>query len=101
MGDYLADLDGYTADNIATACATYRRNAEYKYYPRSGEILALLNQKQSEFDRDSGPRIPWFEGLPPMNGPRATKSVAEVLLDHGFSSQARKWENNDYDDKTS
>lgn len=92
MGDYLADLESYTAADIDEACKEYRRDVTNKYYPRSAELLAILNPRPSEFDRDRGPRLPKFEGLSPLNGPRATKSVAEVLRENGFDHAANKWQ---------
>lgn len=88
----MLDLEKYSAADINAACIEYRRDVANKYYPKSAELLAILNPKPSEFGHDRGPRLPMYEGPPPLSGPRATKSVAEVLREHGFDHAAGRWE---------
>lgn len=80
LADYLDDLHGYSVEAINAACTQYRRNPENKFFPRSGDLLALLKPK-------SEPRhhLQPFRGLPVIEAPRATKTAAQILAEHGFT----------------
>jgi hypothetical protein len=88
LGDYFEDLAAFTPADIEAACAAYRRNPENRYFPRAAELLAILKPKSDPMDR--GPRLQVFRGYPEP-ARRATKSVAEVLREHGFNNAADRW----------
>jgi hypothetical protein len=91
LSDFFADLARYTPAEISDACDTYRRNGENRFFPTPGALLALLKPDASE-----RPRLPTFRaGQLQIGGRKATKSVAEVLREHGFERQAEKWEGRD------
>lgn len=46
--DYLEDLRGITLDELKTACATWRRNGENRFYPTSGQMLGLVKDAMAE-----------------------------------------------------
>lgn len=85
LGDFLNDLQGYSAKDIAWACATYRQNPENQFYPTSGQLLGILRKYET-----SGPSLPTYK--PPQIEQRygKLKPVAEILREHGFSTA--KWE---------
>jgi len=89
IADYLDDLRGYSAARVERACREFRQNGENKFFPKSGEILDLMKDCYALPPSHLQP----FEGLPALEGPRATKSVAQVLEEHGFIGAAMKWKN--------
>lgn len=92
MGDYLDDLEGKSPYDVDAACRQYRSNPDNQYFPRTGQLLELMGEKcrPSEVqERHSKP----FVRYPALDSPRATKSVAEILKEHGFNGAAERWEN--------
>lgn len=85
MADYLEDLRGHSPAEIADACARYRRNPENKFYPRSGQLLELMKI-------EPWCRLQTYHAPPALPAPRKTKSVGDVLREHGFVRQADRWE---------
>ena len=84
--DYLADLGAFTPEQINQACAEYRRNGENKFFPTSGQLLKLLASGSSHC------RLPTYRAPAALEAPRATKSVAQVLKEHGFDREGTAWE---------
>lgn len=84
--DYIDDLRGWNVDDIERACAAYRADPENKYFPRIGQILGILQESKAKPPCRLQTYVP-----PRLSGPRAIKSVAEVLRDHGFEHQAEMW----------
>jgi len=90
MVDYLNDLSAYSPADIEAACAVYRRDPDSKFYPRSGELLAILIPKREPVTERW--RLPKFSASE-YDRPRYNlKSVAEVLRDTGHVSAANAWE---------
>lgn len=52
MIDYLSDLSGYSPDSIEAACVSWRRKPEAKFFPRSGELLGILQANKFSFKLD-------------------------------------------------
>jgi hypothetical protein len=88
MGDYLEDLKDYSAAQISGACAEYRRQADARFYPTSGQLLAILRKNDPS---PSHCRLPTYHAPRQLEAPRAVKSVAEVLAAHGFEKAAEDW----------
>jgi hypothetical protein len=90
LSDFLSDLAPFTPQEISAACDTYRRNGENKFFPTPGALLAILKPAGTGTERL---RLPTFHaGQRQIGGRKATKSVAEVLREHGFDAQAKRWE---------
>lgn len=89
IADYLDDLQRYNPDQIALACRDFRMDGGNKFFPKSGELIQLIKDRRPPA---CGTRLQRFEGFPPLKGPQATKSVAQVLREHGYFSAAAKWE---------
>lgn len=89
MEDYLDDLAGYTPTQVEWACIQYRKSSDSKFFPHSGELLGLMGHGKYEEPRS---RLPTFRAPPALTGPRGkTKSVADVLREHGYARDAEKW----------
>jgi len=84
---YLEDFRKLSVYQVEMACREYRRNPENKFFPTPGQLLDLTKDKFA----DTPSRLPRFEGYPALEGPRATKSVAQILEEHGFTGEAAKW----------
>lgn len=90
MGDYLNDLAAYSPDDVEAACESFRRNPDNKFYPRVGELLAILKPKRDQFDKPS--HLPKYSTPREMLYPqKPLPSVAEVLRKHGFERTADRW----------
>jgi hypothetical protein len=90
--DYLDDLAGYSVVEIERAVMTYRRLPDSKFFPKSGELLAIMNPPR-EPDRPRS-RLPTFhssEYLPPPPKNKL-RSVAEILRGYGFTKEAQRYE---------
>ena len=93
MVDYLNDLSAYSPADVEASCVSFRRNPENKFYPRIGELLAILNPKRDPSDRPSHLRK--FSSSE-YDTPRYNlKSVAEVLRSTGYEKAANAWEERD------
>jgi len=92
MMDYLNDLKGITPEAVEAACEKYRKNEKNSFFPRSGQLLALIDEKKPKevLERHARP----FRGYPALTERRATKSVAEVLRENGHFAAAEAWRKN-------
>ena len=88
LADYLDDLYGLSPQEVETVCGEWRRNADNTRFPRSGEILRMASENRGPTER---PRTQTFKGYGDIEGPRATKSVAEILREHGQTHAAERW----------
>lgn len=89
MEDYLDDLAGHDPMAVERACIEYRKNPENKFFPKSGEILGILNAGAKYETRSY---LPTFRAPIAIEGPRGkTKTVAEVLRDNGYKQAAERW----------
>lgn len=89
--DYLDDLADFLPSEIERACMTFRRNPENKFFPKSGELLGILNAK-SVWDTPPS-RLPKFRSPPALTGPKPRlKSVGDVLRENGHQLAADKYE---------
>ena len=85
LQDFLQDLERYAVRDIEYACKVYRQNPENKFYPTPGQLLGILGRYETkETGRLEAYRAPQIEMR------QATKSVAQVLLEHGFSAHGWK-----------
>ena len=88
LADYIDDLTDCTVTQLEVACREWRRNAENTRFPRSAELVrAVFGSKPIPC------RLPTWKGVPTLEGPRATKSVGQILREHGFTDAAKKWGN--------
>lgn len=92
MEDYLDDLAGHTPEQVSKACEQYRKNPDSKFFPKIGEIIELI--KGPKWLQDQPRSLPVFRSSQyQLAAPRGkTKSVAEVLREHGHGELAEKWE---------
>lgn len=51
VDDFIRDLTGVTASELADACDEYRRNPKNRFFPTPGQLLALVQYQISERDR--------------------------------------------------
>jgi hypothetical protein len=87
--DFLEDLAPFTIAEIEVAIRNYRRDPKNKFFPTPAQLLAILRPPADPSDKRS--RLPVFHGYPePARS--ATRSVAQVLRDHGYETQAQAWE---------
>ena len=93
MGDYLDDLEPYSATDVAYACEQYRKQPKSDFFPKIGQLIALINPKRPAWDIPPShlPKYSAREHLL-LEAKRATRSVAEVLRDAGHENAARQWE---------
>lgn len=90
--NYLSDLEGYTPAEVDAACAKYRQLPTSEYFPKPGQLLAILNPAPKYPDIPPR-RLPTFRSAPQLTGPKPKlRSVAEILRDSGHVSAAEKWE---------
>lgn len=89
--DYLSDLAGYTPDQVRRACEDYRKLPDSKFFPHSGELLALMGH--GKYETTVYQRLPtWTTPKCLLEAPRGkTKSVADILREHGYERDAEKW----------
>lgn len=77
--DFVSDLDGITADELAGACAAWRRNPANRFFPRPGELLALVQDgKRDRALRKAGALrlLAFIDGEPENAAPdRAGKPI--------------------------
>ncbi len=86
LEDYIEDLADCSVTQLEIACRDWRRNVENKRFPRSAELV------RSIFGTPEKPsRLKTWTGHPPIEGPRATKSVYEVLIGAGRTKAAEDW----------
>jgi hypothetical protein len=86
LQDFLHDLDGYTPKDVNYACEVYRQNAENRFYPTPGQLLAILRRYESP-----SPRLPRFQAPRQIGMTQSTKTVAQVLREHGYEAAAQSW----------
>lgn len=82
LDDFISDLIFTSPEHLEIVCGEWRRNADNTRFPRSGELLRMVAQLSSPMGRS---RLATFKGYPEIEGPRATKSAAQILKEHGFS----------------
>ena len=89
--DYLNDLEPYSPRDVEIACEEYRRKPESKYFPKVGELLEIM--RGPKWLREPKSSLPtWRTPAGFLEAPRGkTKSVAEVLREHGHEAAAAKW----------
>lgn len=90
MGDYLEDLAHYGAERVEEACRRWRCDPANKFFPRPGEMLALIQPKSAppvERHASQTYRAPRM-----IEHARKLPSVAEVLRRHGHASDAMQWD---------
>lgn len=87
LGDYVSDLIGFNPIEVEAACSAYRRK-EVQFFPKVGEIIALIRQ-----DRPSVSYLPKVERPKEIEYQRTSKlmSVADVLRKNGFERAADTW----------
>lgn len=85
LGDFLDDLKAYQPAQISAACDAYRRSGE-KFFPTPGQLLKFIKA-----DSPSRPRLETYKP-PQIEGRQATKTVGQVLRDHGMEDAAIRWE---------
>lgn len=61
--DMASDLDPYTAGDVEVAIGAYRRNSANKFFPRSGDIIEVINtirkaRREAEADVKRRPAVP-------------------------------------------
>ncbi len=92
MGDYLDDLEKYSASNVAHACEEYRRQPDSKFFPKIGELIAMMQPKKYAWEIPPS-KLPTFRsGHMAIEAKQATRSVAQVLRDAGFGRAAEDWQ---------
>ena len=91
LQDFLYDLRAYEVRDIAHACDRYRQGPENRFFPTPGQLLAILKPAQAE-PEERHARRPFRSDYRMIGMKQATKSVAEVLADHGFTVDAKAWE---------
>lgn len=92
MGDYLDDLEGYDAAHLQTACEIYRRGRGNEFFPKICQLLEVLNPPKAVWD-SGRPRLPAYRTSDYLlDGPKAVRSVAEVLRQAGEGRAAEDWE---------
>lgn len=91
MEDYLDDLAGYDPTQVERACIEYRKSSDSKFFPHSGELLGLMGH--GKYDTVSYQRLPtWTTPKCLLEAPRGkTKSVADILREHGYEREAERW----------
>jgi hypothetical protein len=87
--DFLNDLAPYSVADIVDACGVYRRNGANKFFPTPGMLLDVL---KTIAPTNAG-GLPTFKpSQRQLEGPRATRSVADVLREHGMNEKAQAWQ---------
>ena len=77
LADILRDLVAFSPAEINKACAEWRSNPKNRFYPTSGQLIGLM-RPHSEPRR----RLATYAGSPQIEGPRATKSAAQIIAEH-------------------
>lgn len=90
ISDYIRDLEGYSVIQVERACMVFRKGPENKFFPRSGELLAILNPPKAEWDLPPR-RLPAFTGYKSPERP-ASMSVGDVLRKFDSFHAATAWE---------
>lgn len=93
MGDFLRDLEPYSAADIAQACDTYRRDPESKFFPTPGALIAILRRYETPPHRGNARPLDRtaIENKPVY--PEKPRTVAEILRSKGHTEAADRWEN--------
>lgn len=82
FSDLYSDLADFSPNEISTACATWRRNPENRFFPTSGQLIGIMRPTVPSEPRL---RLEPFKDYPKIEGRRATKSAAQIIAEHGFS----------------
>jgi hypothetical protein len=77
LADILSDLVAFSPAEINRACAEWRSSPANRFFPTSGQLIGLM-RPYSEPRR----RLATFKAVPEIEGPRATKSAAQILAEH-------------------
>lgn len=87
MQDICEDLGHLSDAEIAYGCARYRRSGN-KFFPASGELLALC---RNQFDGPRGKSYTKLEDLPPPMDPEKAKEMVEkTYRKYGYSPVATR-----------
>lgn len=86
--DMLLDLSEFSTAEVERACMQWRTSPE-RFFPTSGQLIAVIRPKNT-FELPAR-RLAKFEGYPEPQQ-RATKSVAQVLREHGMGPAADRYE---------
>ena len=79
IADMVDDLASFGISDVERAIKEYRTNPENRFFPNSGQLIAILQPPANPRRR-----LELFRDYPETNGPRATKSAAQILAEHGF-----------------
>lgn len=69
IGDMVDDLHGFGVYEIEKALREYRQNAKEKFFPKSGQLIALINAAKAEanwHEKHSKPATPEFGDSRPI-----------------------------------
>jgi len=92
MADYLDDLVEVSPNQLERACMEFRKKPESTFFPKIGELLAIINPAPQYPDIPPR-RLPTFRSAPALTGPKPKlRSVAQVLRDTGHFAAADRWE---------
>lgn len=80
ISDMVEDLGDYPLYEIETAIKRYRQNGENRFFPTPGQLISLLKPPKPE----PKCRLETFRDYQDAPGPRATKTAAQVLAEHGL-----------------
>lgn len=82
IGDMVEDLHKFPIVDTEQAIKQYRRDPKNRFFPNSGQLIAILRPEGSEPRR----RLPQYDPTDyEVTGPLATKSAAQVLAEHGLA----------------
>lgn len=81
-GDFVTDLAGVTAEELAAACQEYRDDPRNSFFPTPGKLLALLSDGQSDRKQLVRGATACLEALC-QEGAHAAGAVAPSSVAHG------------------
>lgn len=85
--DMLTDLERFSSADVERACMRWRTSAE-RFFPTSGQLIEMI---QGASFSSPPRRLQLFKGYPEPEQ-QATKSVAQVLREHGHDKAADGYE---------
>ena len=92
LADFLEDLRGIPVQDIDYATKVYRRDPENQFFPTPGKLLAILKPaRKADPSYDARAQDSYRAPQLGHDFKQATKSVADVLREHGYEAQAAKW----------